>query len=90
MIEFPGSTSDRSTSNPAWLPDVTAVPAVVTSDSALDIDAAIAASIVRHGDPAVADAYCATRLAGDRGRALGTLPRGVPFTQIIERHRPRL
>jgi putative acyl-CoA dehydrogenase len=47
-----------------------------------------ASVLVRHGDPAVADAFCATRLAGDRGRALGTLPRGTDVGRIIERHRP--
>jgi putative acyl-CoA dehydrogenase len=47
-----------------------------------------ASLLVRHGDPAVADAFCATRLAGDRGRALGTLPAGVDFERIIERHSP--
>jgi putative acyl-CoA dehydrogenase len=36
----------------------------------------------------VADAFCASRLAGDRGRALGTLPAGVDFARIIERHSP--
>jgi putative acyl-CoA dehydrogenase len=36
----------------------------------------------------VADAFCASRLAGDRGRALGTLPAGTDFGRIIERHSP--
>jgi putative acyl-CoA dehydrogenase len=49
-----------------------------------------ASILVRHGDVAVADAFCATRLAGDRGRALGTLPPGVNFSRIVERHRPQL
>jgi len=49
-----------------------------------------ASLLVRHGDPAVADAFVATRLRGDRGRALGTLPGGVDSERIIERHRPRL
>ncbi len=30
--------------------------------------------LVRFGDPAVADAFCASRLGGDWGRAFGTLP----------------
>jgi putative acyl-CoA dehydrogenase len=47
-----------------------------------------ASVLVRHGDPAVADAFVATRLRGDRGRALGTLPRGVDCGHIVERHRP--
>jgi putative acyl-CoA dehydrogenase len=46
------------------------------------------ALLVRHGDEAVADAFCASRLAGDRGGAFGTLPTGTDFNRIIERHRP--
>ncbi|MQA74216.1 MAG: DNA alkylation response protein [Solirubrobacterales bacterium] len=42
--------------------------------------------VVRHADPAVADAFCATRLTDDWGRAYGTLPAGVDFERIIERH----
>jgi putative acyl-CoA dehydrogenase len=49
-----------------------------------------ASVLVRHGDEAVADAFCATRLAGDYGRSLGTLPAGVDCTRIVERHRPHL
>src|SRR5439155_16267460 len=49
-----------------------------------------ASLLVRHGDPAAADAFVATRLRGDAGRALGTLPRGVDCERIIERHRPSL
>jgi putative acyl-CoA dehydrogenase len=44
--------------------------------------------LVRFGDPAVADAFCASRLSGDWGQAFGTLPAGVDFGRIIERHRP--
>jgi putative acyl-CoA dehydrogenase len=46
--------------------------------------------MVRHADPAVADAFCASRLGGDWGRAFGTLPSGVDFGAIIERARPKL
>jgi putative acyl-CoA dehydrogenase len=49
-----------------------------------------ASILVQHGDPAVADAFCATRLDGDRGRALGTLPAGVDAARIVERHRPQV
>src|SRR5207244_2270508 len=42
--------------------------------------------VVRYADPAVADAFCASRLDGDWGRAFGTLPAGVDFGRIIERH----
>jgi putative acyl-CoA dehydrogenase len=44
--------------------------------------------LVRHGDPAVADAFCASRLDGDWGHAFGTLPPGVDARAIVERHRP--
>jgi putative acyl-CoA dehydrogenase len=49
-----------------------------------------ASLLVRYGDEAVADAFCASRLSGDWGQAFGTLPAGVDFTRIIERHRPRI
>jgi putative acyl-CoA dehydrogenase len=44
--------------------------------------------LARHGDAAVADAFCRSRLAGDGGRAYGTLPPGVDVGRILERHRP--
>jgi putative acyl-CoA dehydrogenase len=44
--------------------------------------------LVRFGDPAVADAFCASRLGGDWGRAFGTLPSGTDFNRIIARHAP--
>ena len=46
--------------------------------------------LVRHGHPAVADTFCATRLGGDWGHAYGTLPPGVDFAAIIERSTPKL
>jgi putative acyl-CoA dehydrogenase len=46
--------------------------------------------LVRFGDEAVADAFCASRLGGDAGRAFGTLPPGVDFKRIVERHTPAL
>jgi putative acyl-CoA dehydrogenase len=46
------------------------------------------ALLVRHGDTAVADAFCASRLAGDWGHAFGTLPAGVDYGAIIARHQP--
>jgi putative acyl-CoA dehydrogenase len=47
-----------------------------------------ASLLVRYGDPAVADAFCASRLDGDWGYAFGTLPSGADFGSIIERHAP--
>jgi putative acyl-CoA dehydrogenase len=45
--------------------------------------------LVRHGAPAVADAFCASRLSDDGGLEYGTLPVGVDFGAIIERSLPR-
>jgi putative acyl-CoA dehydrogenase len=47
-----------------------------------------AALLVRHSAPAVADAFVASRLAGDRGRAYGTLPAGARAAEIIARAMP--
>ncbi|MGC9671007.1 isovaleryl-CoA dehydrogenase [Planosporangium sp. 12N6] len=48
------------------------------------------ALLVRYGHPAVADAFCASRLAGDHGQAYGTLPAGVDFAAIIARATPKV
>jgi putative acyl-CoA dehydrogenase len=47
-----------------------------------------ASLLVRHSPPAVADAFCASRLDGEGGLAFGTLPARVDAEAIIERHRP--
>jgi putative acyl-CoA dehydrogenase len=44
--------------------------------------------LVRTGNAAVADAFCASRLAGDSGLAFGTLPAGTDFAAILERATP--
>jgi putative acyl-CoA dehydrogenase len=44
--------------------------------------------LVRHGDPDVADAFCASRLGGNWGHSFGTLPHSTRFVSIVERHRP--
>jgi putative acyl-CoA dehydrogenase len=44
--------------------------------------------LVRHAPPAVADAFCASRLAGDAGLQYGTLPAGVDTKAILTRHTP--
>ena len=49
-----------------------------------------AALLLRHGDPVVADAFCASRLTGDHGLAFGTLPRGLDYLHMIERARPQV
>jgi len=44
--------------------------------------------LVRHAPGAIADAFCAARLAGDTSHALGTLPAGADTRAIIDRSRP--
>ncbi|MFE7763807.1 acyl-CoA dehydrogenase family protein [Streptomyces sp. NPDC057438] len=46
------------------------------------------ALLVRYAPPAVADAFCASRLGGDRGSAFGTLPHTLDLASIVERARP--
>jgi putative acyl-CoA dehydrogenase len=48
------------------------------------------ALLVRHGDPAVADAFAASRLAGEWGHAFGTLPPGIDTAAIIGRATPEI
>ena len=47
------------------------------------------ALLVRHAPEFVADAFCASRLAGRYGNAYGTLPAGVDFRAIVARAAPR-
>ena len=47
-----------------------------------------AALLIRHGDPAVAEAFCASRLDSGGGRSFGTLPPSSRLPSIVERHRP--
>lgn len=49
-----------------------------------------ASLLVRHAPPAVADAFCATRLGGDWGHAFGTLPDGADLDGVLERALPGL
>ena len=42
--------------------------------------------LVRYAPAAVADAFCASRLAATRACAFGTLPAGTDFGAIVERH----
>ncbi len=46
------------------------------------------ALLVRHGDPAVADAFCASRLGGDWAGVFGTLPRTVDVAALLDRAVP--
>jgi putative acyl-CoA dehydrogenase len=40
--------------------------------------------MVRFSPPAIADAFCASRLEGNWGRAFGTLPRGVDIGSVLD------
>jgi putative acyl-CoA dehydrogenase len=48
-----------------------------------------ASLLLRFGQPAVAEAFVASRVAGDGGRAFGTLPRGTDLRAIVDRATPR-
>ncbi|SFX97404.1 acyl-CoA dehydrogenase family protein [Streptomyces atratus] len=44
--------------------------------------------LVRWAPPEVADAFCASRLGGDRGAVFGTLPHSLDLASVVERARP--
>ncbi|MBB1053813.1 acyl-CoA dehydrogenase family protein [Dietzia sp. B44] len=46
--------------------------------------------LLRHGHPAVADAFLVSRLGADRGDVLGTLPTGVDTSAILDRVTPKV
>ncbi|AKH85468.1 acyl-CoA dehydrogenase [Streptomyces sp. CNQ-509] len=46
------------------------------------------ALLVRHAPAAVADAFCASRLGGEWGTELGTLPHGLDLRAVVDRARP--
>ncbi len=54
-------------------------------DLALALQAAL---LVRHAPPALADAFCAVRLAEHRGGSFGLLPQGVDAHAILRRAAP--
>lgn len=49
-----------------------------------------ASLLLRAGNSMLADAFCASRLNGDRGVVYGTLPWGVDCKRLIERAWPAL
>ncbi|AOW93689.1 DNA alkylation response protein [Rhodococcus sp. WMMA185] len=59
----------------------------VVGDMALALQGSL---LIRHGHPAVADAFCASRLSGDWGSVFGTLPTGVDTAAIIDRTTPKV
>ncbi|WP_329407011.1 acyl-CoA dehydrogenase family protein [Streptomyces sp. NBC_00704] len=57
----------------------------LVEEMALTLQASL---LVRHAPPAVADAFCATRLGGDWGHSFGTLPDAADVDGILERALP--
>ncbi|MFJ8467557.1 acyl-CoA dehydrogenase family protein [Streptomyces swartbergensis] len=57
----------------------------LVEEMALTLQASL---LVRYAPPAVADAFCATRLGGDWGYAFGTLPEGADLDAIVGRALP--
>jgi putative acyl-CoA dehydrogenase len=58
----------------------------LAQDIALAVQGAL---LAQQAPPAVFDAFCRSRLAGDWGHAFGTLPAGVDFDTIINRAMPQ-
>ena len=59
----------------------------IVEEMALALQGAL---LIRNGDPKVAEAFCASRLAGDHGLAFGTLPPSADCAHTIERARPQV
>lgn len=57
----------------------------VVSKMAMALQGAL---LVQHAPPAVADAFCASRLGGEGDRVFGMLPPGLELEKIVERARP--
>ncbi|MCI0490134.1 MAG: isovaleryl-CoA dehydrogenase [Blastocatellia bacterium] len=64
------------------LTDLESRARTITEKMALALQGAL---LVRYSPPAIADAFCASRLERGAGAVYGTLPAGVDFKQIIER-----
>jgi putative acyl-CoA dehydrogenase len=54
----------------------------IVEEMALAVSASV---LLRHAPGGMAEAFCASRLAGGHGIALGTLPEGLPLREIIDR-----
>ena len=53
------------------------------------VQALQAALLIKHAPPAVADAFCASRLEAGAGAVFGLLPRGLDVRAIVERATPQ-
>jgi putative acyl-CoA dehydrogenase len=54
----------------------------LTENAAVALEASL---LLRYGPPAVAEAFCATRIGGDGGHTYGTLPAEPGFERIVAR-----
>jgi putative acyl-CoA dehydrogenase len=93
-VELAGGTDSRLDAHVARLKAQFADPTTLESRArrvvegmALALEGSL---LVRSAPPAVADAFCASRLGGDGGLEYGTLPAGSDFETIIERSRPQV
>ncbi|MCX6469260.1 MAG: acyl-CoA dehydrogenase family protein, partial [Corynebacteriales bacterium] len=59
----------------------------VVGDMALALQGSL---LIRHGHPAVSDAFCVSRFGGDWGSVFGTLPAGIDTAAIIDRATPKV
>ena len=59
----------------------------LTEKLALALQASL---VVRQSSPAIAEAFIASRLAGQHGNAFGTLPAGMDVNKIIETTAPQI
>jgi len=91
-VELAGGADARLDAHVARLKSQFADPATLESRArrvvegmALALEGSL---LVRGAPPAVADAFCASRLGGDGGLEYGTLGAGTDFETIIERSRP--
>ena len=75
----------ESTTDLNALSEASLVIEAVVEDLAVALQGSL---LVRYSPPAVADAFCAARLAGEGGRVFGTLPGGVDARAIIDRAFP--
>ena len=93
-VELAGGTDRRLDERVRTLKDQFSDPATLESRARRVVEGMAlclqGSLLLRHGDPAVADAFCASRLGGDGGLEYGTLPAGVDFEAIIARSRPEL
>jgi putative acyl-CoA dehydrogenase len=93
-VELAGGSDRRLDTRVAELKDQFSDPATLESRARRVVEAMAlclqGSLLLRHGDPAVADAFCASRLGGDGGLEYGTLPAGVDFEAILTRSQPEL